>query len=475
MIRRLSLIIQGWQLICPTLPFDASHASDIRKRKYTSDPAIPGCEIRDREKCVNKGRDSKPSEWKLHWPLLLAATFGISFGSIPISTLGLFMEPLQAEFGWSRTTISLSMTVFAFIVTPLTPFAGALVDRFGARAVAIPGLVLCGLFFAGFSLMNGVVALWIGMWIAFAAASLLIRTMVWNPPVATAFVANRGVAMAIMLSGMSVASATVPLLTHWLIGELGWRGTYIALGLGWPGIALLLVIPFFRVAPVAKASADGDEPHDATQATRFVPGGLTLREALRSITIIRIALACFLATLIGAAWGVHMVPIYISFGVDRGIAASLAIVAGTCAIIARLVAGSIMDRFNSGVLPFVMLALPAAAYALLLASGGTFAVVVLAAAIIGIGGGATLYMIIYLTTQYAGLRHFGKIYGSVSALTGLSSGIGPVTAGWIFDTTGNYETFLMIGIPVFVVAGLLVYGLGPHPQFEPEEVSEPAR
>lgn len=420
---------------------------------------------------MNKGREAKPSEWKLHWPLLLAATFGISFGSIPITTLGLFMEPLQNEFGWSRTTISLSMTVFAFIVTPLTPFAGALVDRFGARAVAIPGLALCGILFAGFSLMNGIVALWIGLWVAFAAASLLIRTMVWNPPVATAFVANRGVAMAIMLSGMSVASATVPLLTHWLIGELGWRGTYIALGLGWPGLALLLVIPFFRVSPAAIPAADGDGSHDAKPATRFVPGGLTLREALRSVIIIRIALACFLATLIGAAWGVHMVPIYVSFGVDRAVAASLAIVAGTCAILARLIAGSIMDRFNSRTLPFVVLALPAVAYGLLLASNGNFALVVLAAAVVGVGGGATLYMIIYLTTQYAGLRHFGKIYGSVSALTGLSSGIGPVTAGWIFDTTGNYEAFLMVGIPVFIVAGLLVFGLGPHPQFEPEEIS----
>ncbi|MBM3596139.1 MAG: MFS transporter, partial [Alphaproteobacteria bacterium] len=166
---------------------------------------------------VSKGRGTSPSEWKLHWPLLLAATFGVSFGGIPVSTLGLFMEPLRNEFGWSSTTISLSMTVFAFIVTPLTPFAGALVDKYGARTVAIPGLLLCGLAFSAFSFSNGVVALWLGMWVVYSLASVLIRTMVWNPPVATAFVANRGVAMAIMLSGMSVASATTPLLTHTLI------------------------------------------------------------------------------------------------------------------------------------------------------------------------------------------------------------------------------------------------------------------
>ena len=54
-------------------------------------------------------------------------------------------------------------------------------------------------------------------------------------------------------------------------------------------------------------------------------------------------------------------------------------------------------------------------------------------------------------------------------MTGLSAGIGPVTAGRIFDSTGNYELYLMIGIPLFILAGLLVFGLGPYPQFAPVE------
>jgi MFS family permease len=415
-----------------------------------------------------------PSEWKLHWLLLLAATVGVSFGGIPVSSMGVFMQPLQDEFGWSRTTISVSMTVFAFVVTPLTPFAGALVDRFGARAIAIPGLFLCGLTFAAFSLMNGVVALWFGMWVAYALASLLIRTMVWNPPVATAFVANRGTAMAVMLSGMSVASAVTPLLTHFLIAELGWRGAYLALGLGWSGMALLLVIPFFRMAPVKVRETESAAP-GSPQPARFVPGGLSLREALRDKVMIRIAIATFLATMIGAGWGVHAIPVYRSLGIAEVTAASLALVAGTAAILSRLVCGAILDRFKAGWVPGVVLALPALAFIVLLVSDGALPIVLVGVALMGFGSGATLYMIMYLTTQYGGLRHFGKIYGSVSALVGLSSGIGPVTAGWIFDTTGSYEGFLMLSIPVFIVAGLLVLGLGPHPQFEPEQVSGPAR
>lgn len=87
--------------------------------------------------------------------------------------------------------------------------------------------------------------------------------------------------------------------------------------------------------------------------------------------------------------------------------------------------------------------------------------------VIGTGSGAMLHMIMYLTTQYGGLRNFGKIYGSISALFGLAGGLGPVLAGAIFDATQSYELFLISAIPVFVLAAMLVFGLGPYPEFEP--------
>src|SRR5690606_30110273 len=101
---------------------------------------------------------------------------------------------------------------------------------------------------------------------------------------------------------------------------------------------------------------------------------------------------------------------------------------------------------------------------------------ILAAAtfIIGCGGGAALHMILYLTTQYAGLRNFGTIYGSISALMGLGAGVGPLVAGWGHDATGSYAPFLTAAMPLLVLAGLLVFGLGPYPEFKPEKAPEKA-
>ncbi len=417
-------------------------------------------------------KSSSAQEWRDHWPLLLAATLGISFGAIPTVTLGLFMEPLQAEFGWSRTTISLGMTVFALLVLPLTPLAGALVDKLGARRIAIPGLILCGLIFAAFSTMNGAVWVWIAMWVIYSTGSVLIRTMVWNPPVSSAFVQNRGMAIAILLCGISLAAACTPLLTHSLIQNVGWRGAYIGLGIGWAGLALLLVVPFFRDTPVRNKSASN--PNSA-QPTRTIPGGLTGKEAMRNIAILRVAAAGLVATTLTAAYSVHMVPIYVSLGVERGAAAGIALIVGVAAVISKIVVGLIADRVNSSFLPFSVFALPAVGYGILLGAQGSTGWAITGAVVVGLGTGSVVHIIMYLTTQYGGLRNFGKIYGSVSALFGLASGIGPLVAGRIFDITGNYELFLMIGIPMFVLSGLLVFGLGAFPEFTPTEIAdEPA-
>jgi MFS family permease len=420
---------------------------------------------------MQDGRPSAAKEWRQNWPLLLAATAAISFGAIPTATLGMFMQPLQDEFGWSRATISLGLMVFAFVTTPLSPFAGALVDRFGSRAVAIPGLALSGLCFAAFSLVGGAVALWIGVWVAYSLCALFIRSTVWNRAVSGAFVASRGVAIAVLLCGTSLASAAAPFITHLLIDNVGWEGAYLGLGIGWAGIAWLLVLLFFHEPLAAPSDLGGAS---GPRQPRMLPGGLSVREALRNPAILRIAGAVMLQITISASISVHLVPIHTSMGASRGEAAGILMLVGVGGVLAKLATGYVADRVRSRVLPLVAFSLPAVGYAMILYGDGSIPVLAVATFIIGCGGGSALHMILYLTTQYAGLRNFGKIYGSIAALMGLGAGVGPLAAGLVHDATGSYTLFLTGAIPVLVVAGLLVFGLGPFPEFKPERAPEKA-
>ena len=74
----------------------------------------------------------------------------------------------------------------------------------------------------------------------------------------------------------------------------------------------------------------------------------------------------------------------------------------------------------------------------------------------------------YLTTRHAGMRHYGKIFGVISMLMGVGGGLGPLLAGIIFDTTGNYRLLMAIAAPGALVAGLAVLGLGRYPEFSPQ-------
>jgi MFS family permease len=77
--------------------------------------------------------ETSEGEFRRGWPIVLGAFLGYfgSFGSLYIYSVGLFMKPLVAEFGWSRSEASLgalAMTVGSFLAYPI---AGRLLDRFG--------------------------------------------------------------------------------------------------------------------------------------------------------------------------------------------------------------------------------------------------------------------------------------------------------------------------------------------------------
>src|SRR6218665_1340374 len=89
------------------------------------------------------------SEWKQGWPVILASGAGMSLPSLVMFSMGLFVAPLENEFGWSRTVITSGMTVMAVVGFFFGPVIGLLVDRFGPRRIAVPGVFLyCSMFAA---------------------------------------------------------------------------------------------------------------------------------------------------------------------------------------------------------------------------------------------------------------------------------------------------------------------------------------
>jgi predicted MFS family arabinose efflux permease len=399
-------------------------------------------------------------EWKDHWPLVLACALGFSLHTVSSYILGLVMEPLEKEFGWSRALISIPSLIPAIIMILLSPSTGAIIDRFGSRRLAIPSLALTGLSLAMISLTTESVLVWCALWLFYGVVSLGIKATVWTAAITGTFDRARGIALGAVMCGVALTQIAVPPLAQWLVDGGGWRSAYIWIGIGWsiPCLVLALFCLYDR-----HDTARGEGRHQAPSG-KFETG-LTLAQALRSLPLIRVGVSTLLTMFIGTAVLIHQVPILTTTGIDRAQAAWLASLAGVAGIIGKLASGWMTDRWNAWMVGAINVAIPAVAYIMLLQDGLSLGVAVLSMMIIGYTAGSKLQISAFLTGQYAGMAHFGKIFGVMTSLIGIGGGLGSVAAGAIFDRFGSYDPLLWAGIVVSLLCGALLFKLGSPPRW----------
>jgi len=384
---------------------------------------------------------------------------GMSFTSLAPAVLGFFIEPLSQEFGWQRAQISSGLMIYALFAVPFSPLAGALVDRRGSRVIAIPGILLTASAFAAFSLINGSINQWIGLWFLYAFVALAVKSTVWSAAVSSLFSTSRGLALAVVFCGTAITQTAAPLLTQWLIDGFGWRQAYVWLAAGWGGTTFVLVVLFLKDARDRKPKTN-----EAVSAPPVLLG-LSFREAMRSPPLRRVAAATLLISALIGAMLIHQVPILTGKGLSRETVALLAATSGLASLFGKLGTGWLFDRSRSGWIGGISLSLPAIGCVLLLQPSSSFELLVLGMVLLGYAAGAYLQLCTYLTSRYAGILHFGKIFGVMASLMALGTGSGPVIAGLIYDHFNSYVPLLIGGIPVGLICGLLVSRLGPYPEF----------
>ena len=404
---------------------------------------------------------SARTEWRQHWPLVLASMIGMSFYSVASYSLGTFIEPLEREFGWSRAQISSGLTVFTMTAIFGAPLMGAAIDRLGTRRIALCGLACHAAAFAALGLTSGSMVQWLCLWAALGLAALTTKVLIWSAAVSSVFTASRGMALAVMLSGTAFAQMLAPFTTLTLIVEFGWRRAYFFLGLGWGGLALLLTALFFFDARERWRR----EPSTNSRKSAPALGGLSLRQAVRDPRILRIGLAEVFVSSMASGVLIHMVPILSDAGVDRARAVEIAAIAGISGISGKLLVGWLLDRVKGSTVPFLSFAIQAPGYFLLLNTFGSQALLMTGVAVIGFAVGACLQVTTYLVSRYAGLRDFGKIFGCISSMMMVGASCGPLLAGYIYDSAGSYIPLLTTAIPVVLASSLLFLRLGPYPNF----------
>lgn len=372
---------------------------------------------------------------------------------------GVLMVPLQQEFGWSTTVLSAAVSINLVLFGLTAPFAAALMERFGIRAVTAFALMLIGAGSALTVLVNQswqILLTW-GLLIGLGTGSM---ALVFAATIAnTWFSKSRGLVIGILTAGSAAGQLVFLPFIAMLAQDPGWRQASLLIAAG--ALAVVpLVLKFLRNSPAdvgvlpygAEAPAGDAEPASAPAAAEERSGNAAIRalQVLKRASKVRTfwALAAGFA-ICGATTngliGTHFIPSAHDHGMPETTAAGLLAVVGIFDILGTIASGWLTDRFNPRILLAVyyqfrgigLLVLPLLLGATVQPSMIVFVV------IYGLDWVATVPPTAAICRQAFGADG-SVVFGWVFAAHQLGAAAAALAAGAIRDATGHY-TYAWLG------------------------------
>lgn len=401
------------------------------------------------------------AEFRLGWRALLVAVVGVSTSVNATLLYGFssMIGPLEKAFGWSRAELQPAVT-FLFLGAILSSqVVGWLNQRYGLRKVTLLSLAAlsCG-FLLLTQLRGSVWSLYIGfMFIAWAGLGTLQVT--WTNLVNLWYERNRGLALAITLSGTGIAAIVMPPLVTRVTETWGWQGGFVVMAL----MSSLLAMPL--VALWMRASIPDGVADQGMAAPLPALTGLSFREGLRSARFWRcnIALTLVVSAILGIV--TNGVPMLRERGMSAMEAGQIFSSFGLSLILGRVVVGYLVDRIWAPGVAAVTLLMPAVGCVLFGVAGASVPLLVLATLLVGVGAGAEFDLAAFLVARYFGLREYGRLFGVHLGLITLGSSLSPLLFGAMYKFTGSYVVLLGYCTICFALGALLLLTLGRYPVF----------
>jgi len=378
---------------------------------------------------------------------LVTAGFVISFVLVGggINTVSVFVNAIAATTDWSRSQLSLAVSVGALSAALVTPLVGAAVDRFGVRVPMTIGVVLLA---CGFSVLPVMHAAWqfvaanVLLGAGFGACALLPVTVA-----VTVCVQERtGLALGLVTAGSSLGALVFAPAAQMIIEVSGWRSTYVFLG----GIIVLTPLPFLVFAlPRGRL----ERPTNANAAA----GGPTpaLHE-LRRPGVAPLAAIMILPGLASFSVAVHLVPYLTGIGHAASIAAAaLGATIGISAV-GKIAGGYVADRFGAIQTVRLTMTIWVVAFALLHHASGALALWTFVP-LYGLALGTQVAVVPAIALAVLGPERFGTLFGLLQLGNMLASAVGPIVSGLIFDASGQYGAAVLLWIGTMIIATAIAW------------------
>jgi MFS family permease len=391
------------------------------------------------------------------WIVLGAVVFVMLVASGIRAVFGVFIKPIEAEFGWTRAQLSGAAALSLFVLGAVGPMVGWLADVWGPRRVMLLSTIVLG--------VGAVLASFVGhLWQMYGTAGVLMAAGAGGLGIATTstiaarwFVARRGLIVGILGGAMSAGQMLVIPFSMLLISLYGWRASYVWLGVGILVLTLPMILAFVRDDPAEK----GLKPYGAGTAAGAAFGGVKderrvpVSEAMGVPAFWLLAVTFFVCGYTSNGLVLtHLVPHAAEHGFSQMHAAQALGLMGAMNIVGTIASGWICDRFGrKGPLAFYYgvrgLSLIFLLYVWNVPSLHLFA------AIFGLNYISTVPPTTTLTANIFGRLSVGALSGWIFFSHQVGSALGAWAGGAIFDATGSYSwAFVSAAALAFIASGL---------------------
>jgi MFS family permease len=326
----------------------------------------------------------------------------VSNGPVLTFTFGIFLKPLTEDMGWNRAETAFALSIGGVSASLLVPVLGRMMDRWGIRRVALPGLVIFGGSLAAVGLSPHSFLVFTLLFTVAETAGAIQTPVAYAKAISAWFDRRRGAALGIAMSGIGLGGFLMPQFAELLIMHLGWRAAYAGLG------AVSLAVSFPAVALFVREPEQGEGEVHALRRAVALPG-LTPREALTGKLFWRLGVAVFLVAVALAGTVGHAVPLLTDRGLSPSAAAATLGVFGLSTMCGRFFGGFLVDRIFAPYVAAGFFLAPIAGFVLLAIASGPLPA--LGVALMGLGRGTEIDLIAFLVSRYFGQKSFGQLYG----------------------------------------------------------------
>jgi MFS family permease len=397
---------------------------------------------------------------KIHfaWVVLSAVMLVMVTASGLRSVFGVFIKPLEADFGWDRASLSGAAAVSLFLLGAVGPLVGRLADRWGPRRILAFSVLLLGVGTVASAFVST-------LWHVYLASGILMSAGAGGAGMATAstvaarwFERHRGLVIGLLGGAMSAGQLVVVPLAMALTLSLGWRQSYLWLGLGVIALILPLSLWLVRNDPGER----GLSPYGLGQAapspgtTPAPPEGRVPLTAAAQVPAFWLLAGTFFVCGYTSSGMVltHLIPHSMEHGFSEMAAAQALGVMGAMNIVGTVASGWICDRYGrKGPLAFYYFVRGLSL--LFLLSVWNLPSLHIFAGVFGLNYISTVPPTTTLTANIFGRYSVGELSGWIFFAHQVGAALGAALGGWVFDWTGSYAwAFLSAALLALAAAGL---------------------